>query len=72
MNPPNLLTPWPESASELNRPSDRLSAKLVPTYADRGCHVISMTDPYGRIFGFLDRNESFYETFILFVIILLS
>jgi hypothetical protein len=30
-------TPWPESASELCRPSDRrLSAKLVPTFADRG------------------------------------
>jgi hypothetical protein len=31
------LTPWPESASELYRPSGRsLSAKLVPTFADRG------------------------------------
>jgi hypothetical protein len=30
-------TLWPESASELYRPSDhRLSAKLVPTFADRG------------------------------------
>jgi hypothetical protein len=30
-------TPWPESAIELYRPSDRrLSAKLVPTFADRG------------------------------------
>jgi hypothetical protein len=30
-------TPWPESASELYRPSDhRLSAKLVPTFANRG------------------------------------
>jgi hypothetical protein len=34
-------TLWPESASELYRPSDRrLSAKLVPTFADRGCHVV--------------------------------
>jgi hypothetical protein len=34
----NILkkTPWPESASELYHPSDRrLSAKLVPTFADR-------------------------------------
>jgi hypothetical protein len=39
-------TPWPQSASELYRPSDRsLSAKLVPTFADRGCHVVSVTDP---------------------------
>jgi hypothetical protein len=30
-------TPWPESESELCRPSDRrLSAKLVPTFSDRG------------------------------------
>jgi hypothetical protein len=47
-------TQWPEFASELYRPSDRrLSAKLVPTFADRGCHVVSVTDPYGRILGFL-------------------
>jgi CBS-domain-containing membrane protein len=51
------LTPWPESASELYRPSDsRLLAKLVPTFADRRCHVVSVTDPYGRILGFLDRR----------------
>jgi hypothetical protein len=37
-------TPWPESVSELYQPSDRrLSAKLVPTFADRGSHVVSMT-----------------------------
>jgi hypothetical protein len=49
--------PWPKSASELYRPSDRrLSAKLVPTFADRGCHVVSVTDPYGRILSFLDRE----------------
>jgi hypothetical protein len=31
------LTPWPEAASELYRPSDsRLSVKLVATFADRG------------------------------------
>jgi hypothetical protein len=39
-----------KSASELYRPSDRrLSEKLVPTFADRRCHVFSVTDPYGRI-----------------------
>jgi hypothetical protein len=32
-----------------------LLAKLMPTFADRGCHVVSLTDPYGRILGFLDR-----------------
>jgi hypothetical protein len=53
--------PWPESASELYRPNDRrLSAKLVSTFADRGCHVVSVTDPYGRILGFLDRSRNFF------------
>jgi hypothetical protein len=48
-------TPWPESASKLYRSSDRrLSAKLVPTFADRGCHVVSVMYPYGRILGFPD------------------
>jgi hypothetical protein len=52
------LTPWPESASELYRPRDRrLSAKLVPTFADRGCHVSAWRIPYGRILGFLDRSR---------------
>jgi hypothetical protein len=54
------LTPRPESASELYRLSERrLSAKLVPTFADRGCHVVSVTDPYGRIIVFLDWNRYF-------------
>jgi CBS-domain-containing membrane protein len=53
-------TPWSESTSELYRPSDRrFSAKLLPTFADRGCHVVSVTDPYGRILGFLDRSRYF-------------
>jgi hypothetical protein len=49
--------PWPESASELYR---RLLAKLVPIFAARGCHVVSVTDPYGRILGFLDRSRFFF------------
>jgi hypothetical protein len=54
-------TPWLESASELYRPRDRrLSAKLVPTFADRGCRVVSVTDPQGRILGFLDRSRYFF------------
>jgi hypothetical protein len=52
-----LLTPWSKPASELYRPSDwHLSAKLVPTSAGRGCHMVSVTDPYGRILGSLDRT----------------
>jgi hypothetical protein len=30
-----------------------------PTFADKGCHVVSVTDPYGRILGFLDRRRYF-------------
>jgi hypothetical protein len=46
-------TPWSESVSELYQPSDRrLSAKWLPTTADRGSHVVSVMDPYGRIPGF--------------------
>jgi hypothetical protein len=53
-------TPWSESASEPYRPSDlRLSAKWLPTFADRGCYMVSVTDPYGRILGFLDRSRYF-------------
>jgi hypothetical protein len=51
-------TPWPESTSELYRPSDRrLSAKLVPTFAVRRSHVVSMTHSAWRILGFLDRSR---------------
>jgi hypothetical protein len=54
------LTPWPQSASELYRPSNRrLLAKLLLTSADRGCHVVSVTDPYGRILGFLEWSRYF-------------
>jgi hypothetical protein len=54
-------TPRSESASELYYPSDRrLSAKLVPTFTDRKCHVVSVTDSYGRILGFLDRSRYFF------------
>jgi hypothetical protein len=54
-------TPWPECANELYRPSDRrLSAKLVPTFADRRCRVVSATDPHGRILGFLGLSRYFF------------
>jgi hypothetical protein len=44
---------------ELYRQNDRrLSAKLVLTFADRRCHVVSVTDLYG-ILGFLGRSRYF-------------
>jgi hypothetical protein len=56
-----ILTPWPESASELYRPNDRSMLKnLVPTFADRGRRVVSVTEPYVRILGFLDQSRYFF------------
>jgi hypothetical protein len=51
-------TPWPDSASELYRESDhRLSTKLVPKFANIWCHVVSVTDPYCPILGFIYRSR---------------
>jgi hypothetical protein len=36
-----------------------MSAKLMSAFADRGSHVVSVTDPYGRILGFLDWSRDF-------------
>jgi hypothetical protein len=66
LNPSTQLTPWPESASELCPPSKhRLSAKLGPTFADRGYHVVSVTDPSGCILDFLDRSRYFFFQVVL-------
>jgi CBS-domain-containing membrane protein len=56
-----IITPWLEFESELHQPSDRrIQAKLVPTFTDRRSHVVSVTDPYGRILGLLDRSRYFF------------
>jgi hypothetical protein len=56
-----VITPWPDPASELYLPGDRrLSVKLVPTFADTGCHAVCVTDPSGRILGFIDRSRYFF------------
>jgi hypothetical protein len=45
--------PGLQSVSELHRPSDRrLSAKLVPTLADRGCRMVSAKNSHGRLLRF--------------------
>jgi hypothetical protein len=48
--------PWPESASEPYRTSDRACRKVSANFADRGSPAVSATDPHGRILGFLDRS----------------
>jgi hypothetical protein len=62
--PPRPVTgikaPWLQSTSEAFRPSDRrLSIKLVPTFTDRECRVISATESHSQIIGFLDRSRCF-------------
>jgi CBS-domain-containing membrane protein len=39
-------------------PTERppLLCEVVETFADKGSHVVSVTDPYGRILGFLDSR----------------
>jgi hypothetical protein len=38
---------------------------LVPTFADGVCLVVSVTDPYGRILGFLNRRRYFSIKYLL-------
>jgi hypothetical protein len=52
-----LLRCLSPQANYTDRATAALSAKLVPTSADRGCHVVSLTEPYGCILGFLDRTS---------------
>jgi hypothetical protein len=48
-----VITPWLESVNELCRPIERrLSAKLVPTFLDRGCRVVSAGIPTAVIADF--------------------
>jgi hypothetical protein len=48
-----FVTQWPESGSELYRPSDRA---LVSEVSANFC----TTDPYGCILDFLDRSRYFF------------
>jgi hypothetical protein len=57
---PRGLSPQAKYTDRLS--ARRLSAKLVPTLADRGCRVVSATiPPQSLIFGFLDRSRYFHE-----------
>jgi hypothetical protein len=48
-------------ASELYWPSGHvLSAKLVPTFADKGCCIVSITDPCGRNLSFIDQSHYYF------------
>jgi hypothetical protein len=44
----------------------RVRQRTIPTerqcqlFADRGCYVVSLTEPYGRILAFLDQSRYFF------------
>jgi hypothetical protein len=42
-------------------PTERppLVGEVIANFADTGCHVVSVTDPFGRILDFLDRSRYF-------------
>jgi hypothetical protein len=40
------------------------TAKLVPAFADRRYHVVSVTDPYGNTYGFLNRYNEMHRNII--------
>jgi hypothetical protein len=45
----------------------RLTAKLMPTFVDKGCCVVSIKDPYGRILGFIDRSRYFWTQIVTYI-----
>jgi hypothetical protein len=57
---------WPldhRTGHYTERPTDRpplVSEVSANFFADRGCHVVIMTNPYDRIFGFLDRSHFYF------------
>jgi hypothetical protein len=50
------LSPRPNSTDRATAACRRSDCQLS---ADRGYHVVGVTDPYGRILGFLDRSRYF-------------
>jgi hypothetical protein len=59
-NKQNKLRTLSRRENYIDRATTALLAKLVSTFADRGCLAVSVTDSYGRILGFLDRNRHFF------------
>jgi hypothetical protein len=49
------------SVREGTIPTERppLIGEVIANFGDRGCHVVSVTDPDDRILGFLDRSRYF-------------
>jgi expansin (peptidoglycan-binding protein) len=49
-----------QRANYINRATAACQRSYCQLLGDRGCHVVSVTDLYGRIFGFLDRSRHFF------------
>jgi hypothetical protein len=47
-------------ANYTNRATAACRQSDCQLFADRGCHVVSVTDPYSPILGFLDRSRYFF------------
>jgi hypothetical protein len=53
-----VLSPRPNYTDRATAAS--LSAKLVPTFENRGCRMVSATDPHGRILAFLGLSRYYF------------
>jgi hypothetical protein len=51
---------------EPTMPNERppLVGEAIAKYKDEGCHVVGVTDPYGRILDFLYRGRSFSSKYL--------
>jgi hypothetical protein len=62
----NKQTPRSESVSKLYQLSVRcLLANLVKTFVHRGCRVVSVMDPYGRILYFIEPSRYIFFKYLL-------
>jgi hypothetical protein len=63
---PDLYHPEKNSVASVRKqtiPTERpplVSEVSANFFAHRGCHVVSMTNPYGRILDFLDRSRYYF------------
>jgi hypothetical protein len=57
---PSMILVRKHLSPQANYTDHSFSAKLVPTFPDKRCFVVSTTDPFGRILGFLDLSRYFF------------
>jgi hypothetical protein len=52
--------PLPADEFESSGSIKKRNSASEPTFADRGCHVVIVSDQYGHTLGFLDRSPYFF------------